>query len=1197
MAEDFEEEQEEPKIEEFMEIGGSPILGISLHQILPARKSYITRLAWSPDGSKIAAPSMDGTVDICQLETEETKTIKILSTIYCVSWSPDGKHIATGCHDGKVRIYDINKLDSDPLTIDAHAQKIRSIAWSPNGKLIATGSADYTVKIFDPLKSESINVLKHHVDVVTNVAWSPDGSFLISASDDNNTILCDPKTNKKLLTLIGHQARVVSLAISPNNKYIASGSADRTIIIWDLKTGDPKVVLEGHTDTVRALAFSHDSTLLASKSWDNSVRIWNTTTWETIGALIELNARDNWHAGLAFHPGKNILATLGSGPVGADTIIRIWNVEKQEIANKIIPKTSLLYTTAKVILVGDSGVGKTGLGWRLAHSEFKEHSSTHGQQFWVVPELKKTREDGTECEAVLWDLAGQHIYRSIHSIFLDDVDASLVLFDPTNRQEPLKGAQFWLEQLKGKKQLPPSVLVGARLDRGAPVLSQQELDQFCQKYGISGGYIGTSAKSGEGMDNLLETIKGQIPWDQMTTTVTTVTFKRIKEYVLSLKEKTDRKGVLVHPEELREQLQSADKDWEFSDAEMMTAVGHLANHGYVSILHNSSGEEYVLLVPELLASVASSIFLHADKHPRELGAINETALLQGEYLIDEFKGLEKEEQHVLLDATVVRFLEHSLCFRETLGNDNLLIFPNLIKQKRPLQDEFESIDSVSYILRGRVENIYASLVVLLGYTSMFTRINQWQNQAQYEMGKDEICGFRLIEEREGELELVLYYGAIMPPYGRTMFQGLFESFLYKRDVDITRFPPVHCPQNHLLQRSAVIKRVLEGKNFMFCDECGEKTILPEIEKPSGFKREESRKIRRSEATAQLRRTYETYLVRVKGFRRDRSAPRCYVSYVKEDSVWSEQFIQDLREAGVQIIEESRNVKIDDVILYVDTPEYRSKPIEADMALGKARIDQGLKPSMLRLRVQKQPDLDGKREPELGNFQPESRYAVGLFNTLLELYAIPPEHPAFKQLRESLQQQWEQSLANMNNGEFYISYAWGGESEKIVDELDKAFQTQDVIIVRDKRDLGYKGRIKEFMQTIGQGKAVILVISEKYLKSENCMFELLQVAKNGEFTDRIFPIVLEDARIYKAIDRIRYVEHWEKQLKELDNAMKGVSAANMDGFREDIDLYDEIRDNLPKLSDILKDMNTLTPELHRQSGFKEVINAVMAKLEE
>jgi hypothetical protein len=50
------------------------------------------------------------------------------------------------------------------------------------------------------------------------------------------------------------------------------------------------------------------------------------------------------------------------------------------------------------------------------------------------------------------------------------------------------------------------------------------------------------------------------------------------------------------------------------------------------------------------------------------------------------------------------------------------------------------VDDVSYIVRGRVENLYAALVVLLGYTSAFTRINQWQNQAQYEMGAGEICG-------------------------------------------------------------------------------------------------------------------------------------------------------------------------------------------------------------------------------------------------------------------------------------------------------------------------------------------------------------------------------------------------------------------------------------------------------------------------
>ena len=59
---------------------------------------------------------------------------------------------------------------------------------------------------------------------------------------------------------------------------------------------------------------------------------------------------------------------------------------------------------------------------------------------------------------------------------------------------------------------------------------------------------------------------------------------------------------------------------------MMTAVGHLETHGYVSVLHNSAGEQYILLTPELLVNIAASIMLLADKNSRELGAVSETEL-------------------------------------------------------------------------------------------------------------------------------------------------------------------------------------------------------------------------------------------------------------------------------------------------------------------------------------------------------------------------------------------------------------------------------------------------------------------------------------------------------------------------------------------------------------------------------------------
>ncbi len=180
---------------------------------------------------------------------------------------------------------------------------------------------------------------------------------------------------------------------------------------------------------------------------------------------------------------------------------------------------------------------------------------------------------------------------------------------------------------------------------------------------------------------------------------------------------------------------------------------------------------------------------------------------------------------------------------------------------------------------------------------------------------------------------------------------------------------------------------------------------------------------------------------------------------------------------------------------------------------------------------------------------------------------------------------------------YISYAWGGESERIVDELDADLQARGIAVVRDKRDLGYKGTIRDFMQQIGRGYAVIVVISDKYLRSANCMFELLEVARNADMHSRIFPVVLKDADIYDPVRRIAYVKHWEDQLKALDEAMRSVSAANLQGVREEIDSYDAIRDHVARLTFLLKDMNTLSPEVHENTNFSSLIASLERRMQE
>jgi hypothetical protein len=188
------------------------------------------------------------------------------------------------------------------------------------------------------------------------------------------------------------------------------------------------------------------------------------------------------------------------------------------------------------------------------------------------------------------------------------------------------------------------------------------------------------------------------------------------------------------------------------------------------------------------------------------------------------------------------------------------------------------------------------------------------------------------------------------------------------------------------------------------------------------------------------------------------------------------------------------------------------------------------------------------------------------------------------------------MENASEEQVFISYAWGEDSNEIADKLQTAFQNAGLTIIRDKTHLGYKGDIKKFMERIGQGNCVLIVISDKYLKSPNCMFELIEIAKNKDFYDRIFPVVLPDAKIYNPKDRAKYTQYWETQSKELEETMKQGGLANLQGITDDLNLYTEIRNQIAPLIDTLKNMNVLNLDFHRQEDFETIIQEVQKQLE-
>jgi small GTP-binding protein len=1046
--------------------------GFRLIYRLDNHSETINCIKFSPDAKLIASAAFDGWVLLWEVTTGNLWQRLAITATYprVLEFSPDGARLAVGCTDKTIQIWNLTgQLEQ---VLNNHTRNVNTLAWSPDGTTLASGADDGMIILWDTQSWQICHALSGHAHRVNSVAFSPTGNLLASGGDDKFIYLWQPQQGVKQARFKGHLGMVLSIAFSPQQPLLVSAASDKTIQLWDIQTGRSLRILEGHTDVVYKLALSHDGQVLASKSDDNTIRLWRGDVTAPLAVLEETTEAQLWLGGLAFHPSQPLLATLGN----QDRAIRLWQIDlDQLLANQpqvrkinrwshwlkklwqppISSSSSLSnsvvaaevpqltptvhYTTAKIALVGDSGVGKTGLGWRLAHGHFQEQASTHGQQFWIIQELGGTRTDGTECEAVLWDLAGQPDYRLVHALFLDDVDLALILFDPTHPQHPFKGVEYWLKQLRHQNKSCQIILVAARCDRGTPALTTEELEQFCQHQGITHGYVITSALTGESLNDLMVRVQQALRWEEMTATITTLTFRRIKELVLQLKETRTNYEIILTPATLRTQLTYLDPAWQFSDAELMTALQHLSHHGYVSILRNSAGEAVILLVPDLLANLAASLVLEARRNDKGLGALEEARVLRGDYQLPELISLQPHDRQILLDAAVVLFLEHTICFRETIDDQVFLVFPGLINQKRPLMVQEPILEDSSYTVTGAIENIYSALVVLLGYTNTFTRIQQWQNQVQYEVETGQLCGIRKVEEHEGQLELVLYYSQNTAVTTQTLFKNLLERFLRGREVTVAYYAPVICTIcGYRQERSEVTKRLNRQKTFMFCGECGGKISLSPLE-PEWLPNDDTNKemLEREQSSAHGRTQFAKALVWVKSYWRDRlpsqPSPRCFISYawgIPEHERWVKQLAVDILDAGIEVILDDwdnsslgssvsrfiSQIETANFIIVVGTPLFKEKYLNKLSATGSvvaAEVDL-ITQRLIRTEAEKSTILplllagdDSISLPPLlrgrayGDFREENFYFIRLFELILTLYQIDFRDPAVRDLRDEL----------------------------------------------------------------------------------------------------------------------------------------------------------------------------------------------------
>ena len=629
----------------------------------------------------------------------------------------------------------------------------------------------------------------------------------------------------------------------------------------------------------------------------------------------------SYSAGLAFHPHLPLLATVGSDPGTPededralikslrDRVIHVWELDLAVLLGRVA-EPSAHYVNSKVVSVGDTGVGKTGLSLVLNNQPYKETDSTAGRHVWTL-DSREVEVGGNVTqtrETLLWDLAGQPGYRVIHQLHLNEVAVALVVFDARSETDPLAGVRHWeralrlAQQRQGTSGAPmKKFLVSARNDRGGVSIGEERLQAVLKEFGFD-GYFKTSAKEGWQVKELRAAIEQAIAWEDLPEVSSSQLFADIKSFLLEVK-KTGR--LLAPASDLYDAFARHHPDTAAKVANLRdqfdTCIGRLENRDLIRRLTFGG---YVLLQPELLDAYASAMVNTAKEEPDGLGSLAEEIALAGKFFVPEDqKVTDPGQEQLLLHATVEELVLHDLALRENADDGRYLVFPSQFN--RDYEDAPEPKGkALTITFDGPVQSLYSTLAVRLGHSGLFAtrRAEMWRNAAVFTAKAGGKCGLFLHEFAEARGRLILFFDEHASEETRFHFEEFVLAHANRRALDgtvelVRFFVCLKCSEP---VPDAYVKMLRAKRTKTFKCPCGGKVSLAEPKERIQFPSQ----VEAMDKSADRQRDFDAFVMSAKGetsttrFQKWAGGKRVTLAIVFTDVVGSTALGEEIRDEAM-----------------------------------------------------------------------------------------------------------------------------------------------------------------------------------------------------------------------------------------------------------------------------------------------------------
>ena len=164
--------------------------------------------------------------------------------------------------------------------------------------------------------------------------------------------------------------------------------------------------------------------------------------------------------------------------------------------------------TCKILLIGESGVGKTSIISQYVEETFKEDQETSAGASFSTKKLEL--KNGNLVTLEIWDTAGQEKFRALTQLFYKESSAAILVYDITRKDSFEQIKEYWFNQVKEKS--PNNVIIALAANK-IDLFENEEVEEkiardFANEIGAI--FMMTSAKNKDGIDELFDIIANKI---------------------------------------------------------------------------------------------------------------------------------------------------------------------------------------------------------------------------------------------------------------------------------------------------------------------------------------------------------------------------------------------------------------------------------------------------------------------------------------------------------------------------------------------------------------------------------------------------------------------------------------------------------------------------------------------------------------